>query len=247
VPSGADLVLVGHGSRNPRAGRVLHGLRDAVAKRLPGRLVQLAWLELNTPLLTDVLADRSAQAANPPVVVPLLLSRGTHVSRDLPPEATPPLGPDPLLTEALLDRIHTTGIRPGRPLVLAAAGSRDPSAVADVIAQAGLLEAAWHAPVRVGLVTATPSVADAMQALERVNDTDPAVVSYFLAPGRLPSSAQPDTAHLGDHPALVDLVVARYRSAVRARACSAQALAHTTARACATPPFAPDGVTRMGL
>jgi sirohydrochlorin ferrochelatase len=198
-------------------------------------------------LLTDVLADHRERATEPPIVVPLLLSRGTHISRDLPPDAAPPLGPDPLLTQALLDRVRAAGIRPGRPLLLAAAGSQDPVAVADVMAQAGLLETAWQAPVRAGFVTATPSLADAMQALQIADDAAPAIVSYFLAPGRLPSRARPDTAHLGDHPALVDLVVARYRHALLARACSARPLAHTSAQTSAEPPFAPDGVTRMGL
>jgi sirohydrochlorin ferrochelatase len=205
VPA-ADLVLVGHGSREPGAGEVLRGLRDAVAKQLHPLGVVLAWIELDSPLVTEIVPV----AGHPmPVVVPLLLSRGTHVARDLPAGARPPLGPDPLLTEILLDRIHEAGIAPSRPLVLAAAGTTDPDGVADVQRQAQLLEAAWGASVRVGFVTGLPSVSDAV----RQSGESAAIVSYFLAPGRLPDSAGCETAHLGTHPALVHLVVARYSGA----------------------------------
>jgi sirohydrochlorin ferrochelatase len=216
----ADLVLVGHGSRDPGAGEVLRGLRDAVAKELHPLRVVLAWIELDSPLVTEVVPlAASDQDASRPVVVPLLLSRGTHVARDLPEGARPPLGPDSRLTQILLDRIREAGIAPGRPLVLAATGSTDPDGTADVKRQAELLETAWGAPVRMGFVTGLPSVADAVNQCEE----PPAIVSYFLAPGRLPDTAGCETAHLGTHPGLVHLVVARYSGA------------------------APDGVTQMGL
>ena len=218
VAAPVDLILVGHGSRDPAARTILGGLRDAVAARLPHASVLLAWIELDVPLLADVLPPKAAlQRAVPPVVVPLLLSRGTHVTRDLPPGAAPPLGPDPVLTTILLDRISTAGIAAGRALVLAATGSNDPDAGADIEAQAALLERAWRAPVGVGFVTASPSIADACADLERTHGAPPAVVSYFLAPGRLPASARADTGYIGDHPLLVDLVLDRYGAALRRR------------------------------
>src|SRR4051812_17908961 len=75
---GDELVLVGHGSRDPAQGEVLRALRDAIAAELSARRVVLAWIELDTPLVSDVMAQL-ADPGNPPVVVPLLLSRGTHV------------------------------------------------------------------------------------------------------------------------------------------------------------------------
>lgn len=224
-------MLVGHGSRDPGAGAILRALRDAVAQRLRGVTVVLAWIELDTPLISEVI-PADADPAQMPVVVPLLLSRGTHAARDLPAGARGPLGPDPLLTTMLLDRIAQAGIAPGRPLVLAATGSTDPDGIADVQGQAQLLEDAWGAPVSAGFVTAQPSLSEASaesskraatRAAHPAEATHPAIVSYFLAPGRLPDSARADTAHLGDHPALVELVLMRYRGT------------------------APGGVTRMGL
>jgi sirohydrochlorin ferrochelatase len=236
--SDVDVILVGHGSRDPAAGEVLRRLRDATAARLAPLRVVLAWIELDAPLLSDLIGPAGALPPDDPqripIVIPLLLSRGTHIARDLPKTATPPLGPDPMLTGMLLDRLRESGIEAGRPLVLAAAGSADPLGTLDVLRQAQMLERAWGAPVRPGFVTSEPSLAAAAaqataaartgsgQALSPAHSS-PAVVSYFLAPGRLPSSARPDTEHIGSHPDLVELVLMRYRAA------------------------APDGVTRLGL
>jgi uroporphyrin-III C-methyltransferase / precorrin-2 dehydrogenase / sirohydrochlorin ferrochelatase len=211
----ADLVLVGHGSRDPGAGEVLRRLRDAVASELDPLRVVLAWIELDSPLLHEILALEASSEFSPeaPVVVPLLLSRGTHMTRDLPVGARPPLGPDPLLTHVLLDRIHDAGIPPGRPLVLAAAATTDPDGVADVQLQAQLLENAWGASVRAGFVTGAPGIAEAAADCRSESGAPPAIVSYFLAPGRLPDAAGCKTAHLGTHPALVQLVLARYSGA----------------------------------
>ncbi len=214
---------------------MLRRLRDAVAVRLAPRSVVLAWIELDAPLLSDVVgALDEADPQDIPVVIPLLLSRGTHLTRDLPKTAAPPLGPDPMLTQMLLDRLREAGVAEGRPLVLGAAGSADPLGTFDVSVQAEMLEEVWGAPVRAGFVTSEPSLADAAEqaaAAARAAPKNalsaaglrPAVVSYFLAPGRLPRSARPDTGHIGGHPALVELVLLRYWAA------------------------APDGVTRLGL
>jgi sirohydrochlorin ferrochelatase len=42
------------------------------------------------------------------------------------------------------------------------------------------------------------------------------VVSYFLAPGLLPDAARAVTRPLGDHPAVADLVLTRYRQVASA-------------------------------
>jgi sirohydrochlorin ferrochelatase len=187
---------------------MLRILTDNVAERLPAVEVRLAFIELSRPLLADVLPE-----LDDPVVVPLLLSRGTHVVRDLPGDAAPPLGPDPVLTDVLLARISDAGIPADAPLVLAATGSATREGQHDVRHQAELLGASWRAPVTAAFVTAArPTVAEALA------DAGPgaAVVSYFLAPGLLPDAACATTRPLGDHPAVADLVVRRYRDALDA-------------------------------
>jgi sirohydrochlorin ferrochelatase len=186
---------------------MLRTLVDAVARRLPAVEVRLGFIELSEPLLADVLPELDA-----PVVVPLLLSRGTHVARDLPADAAPPLGPDPVLTGVLLDRIAEAGIRPGTPLVLAATGSATIEGQDDVRAQADLLAEYWPSGVTAAFVTAArPTVSEAIDVVRLTTGIQPAVVSYFLAPGLLPDSAGAATRPIGDHPAVAELVLTRYR------------------------------------
>ncbi|MFF9910525.1 sirohydrochlorin chelatase [Streptomyces sp. NPDC013457] len=54
------LVAVGHGSRDPRAAVTLSHLVDRIRELRPGLDVRLAHIELNAPLLPDVLADVTA-------------------------------------------------------------------------------------------------------------------------------------------------------------------------------------------
>ncbi|MGW2020408.1 sirohydrochlorin chelatase [Streptomyces sp. NPDC001927] len=99
------LVAVGHGSRDPRAATTLAELADRVRELRPGLDVRLTHIELNPPLLPEVLADLAAPptadaapvsaddpartgdaAAGAPraVLVPLLFGPGYHVKHDLP-------------------------------------------------------------------------------------------------------------------------------------------------------------------
>src|SRR5689334_13054430 len=80
-PGPPALVLVGHGSRDPRALRTVLTLMERVRELRPGLPVRLGHIELNEPLLPDTLA---ALGDAPAVLVPLLLSRGYHVKRDIP-------------------------------------------------------------------------------------------------------------------------------------------------------------------
>jgi sirohydrochlorin ferrochelatase len=204
------LLAVGHGSRVPASAEMLRILVDAVAAREPTIEVRLGFIELSAPLLRDVLPGLID-----PVVVPLLLSRGTHTARDLPADAAPPLGPDPVLTDVLLDRIAEAGIPATTPLVLAATGSATPEGKDDVRRQAAMLAERWPPGVTAAFVTAArPTVGQAMSSIRATSGREAAVVSYFLAPGLLPGSAHATTRPIGDHPAVADLVLTRYRQAL---------------------------------
>ncbi|MFI1121571.1 sirohydrochlorin chelatase [Streptomyces hygroscopicus] len=104
-----------HGSRNPEALRTVTALLDRVRALRPGLPVRLGHIELNRPVLTDTLAALRGEA----VLVPLLLGRGYHIKQDIPDVAAAaphlriliatPLGPDPLLAEALHARLTEAG------------------------------------------------------------------------------------------------------------------------------------------
>ncbi|MFF4309702.1 sirohydrochlorin chelatase [Streptomyces sp. NPDC001507] len=225
-PGPPALVLVAHGSRDPRALSTVRALMDRVRARCPGLSVRLGHIELNEPLLPDTLAALGNTEA---VLVPLLLGRGHHVKRDIPETAAAarariaaPLGPHPLLADTLHARLLEAGWRP-RPasaVVLAAAGSRDPDARADTDRMAGLLAARLRVPVLAAYASAAaPSVPDAVSALRAKGRHRIAVASYFTAPGRFATESAAHapwlaSAPLGAHEAMADLVVHRYERAL---------------------------------
>ncbi|MFD7555472.1 MULTISPECIES: sirohydrochlorin chelatase [unclassified Streptomyces] len=222
------LVAVAHGSRDPRALHTALALLDRVRELRPRLDVRLGHVELNRPLLDDTLRETSGAA----VLVPLLLGRGHHVKRDLPAAAAraahlrtrvaAPLGPHPLLVEALYERLTEADWTPdpAAAVVLAAAGSRDPDSAADTRRTAALLsERLGGVPVVPAYASAAaPTVPDAVRALAARGRHRIAVASYFAAPGRFATQCAaaapgPASAPLGDHPALARLLLHRYDEA----------------------------------
>ncbi len=201
-------MLVAHGTRDPAGLETVLALADLVRRQLPD--VRVAFADVRQPDVTSVLRE----CPGPAVVVPAFLAAGYHVRVDIPDRVaaagvpavvTPHLGVD--LVPVARRRLVQAGWVPGRPLVLAAAGSSDADARAEVRAAARALGAG-----RVGYVaTSAPSLAD-------VVTPGVAVASWFLAPGlfhRRAAACGADVVAgpLGAHPAVADLVVRRYRHA----------------------------------
>jgi sirohydrochlorin ferrochelatase len=211
------LVLAAHGTQDPAGAVVVEEIADAVRSRLPGVPVSVAYVDVRSPSLTEVL--RSVDG--PAVVVPAFLAAGYHVRVDVPEQVlfsgcssvvvTPAVGPDPLVVAAVHARLVAAGWRDGDPVVLAAAGSSDPRAVADVHLAARRLSVLTRSAVPVGFITsAQPSVPTAVASAGR----RVAIASWLLAPGlfhqRLADmGADLVSEPIGAHPRLVDLVVRR--------------------------------------
>jgi sirohydrochlorin ferrochelatase len=223
--TGEVLLTVAHGTRDPAGidtvSQIVHGMRAA----RPVLDVRLAWIELVPPDVRSALA--AIPSGRPVVLAPLLLSSGYHDRVDLPavvravrPDSVraPVLGPDRLLATALADRLAEAGRRPADAVVLAAAGSSDPAAVAAVREQAALLAEALGVPVTVGFGSAaSPDVPTAVAAA-RAEAGRVAIAPYLLAPGffaaRLgQAGADLVAAPLGAHPAVVELVLRRFAAA----------------------------------
>ncbi|MFF4584079.1 sirohydrochlorin chelatase [Streptomyces sp. NPDC001388] len=238
-PAPPALVVVAHGSRDPRALSTVRTLLDRVRDRRPGLPVHLGHIELNEPLLTDTLAGLDARGTADAVLVPLLLARGYHVKRDIPEMAArarvrtrvaAPLGPHPLLVDTLHTRLVEAGWRTDMTeeerrtsaVVLAAAGSRDPDSAIDTRRTADLLAARLGVPVVPAYAsTAAPTVPKAIRALAARGRERVAVASYFTAPGRFATEcaqAAPwiASAPLGTHPAMASLLLHRYDRALAA-------------------------------
>ncbi|MFF4286410.1 sirohydrochlorin chelatase [Streptomyces sp. NPDC001633] len=232
-PAAPTLVAVAHGSRDPRALPAVRALLDRVRALRPGLPVRLGHIELNHPLLADTLADLRGDA----VLVPLLFGHGYHVTHDLPaalaaaPHLTgriaAPLGPHPLLAEALHGRLLEAGAAAGlgsTAVVLAAAGSRAARSARDTEHTARLLSARLGGlPVVPAYASAAaPTVAEAVRALTADGHERIALAGCFTAPGRFATqcaAAAPGVAAapLGDHPALARLVLHRYDQALLTR------------------------------
>ncbi|MEV6941408.1 sirohydrochlorin chelatase [Streptomyces sp. NPDC051172] len=233
-PAPPALVVVAHGSRDPRALSTVRTLLDRIREQRPGLPVHLGHIELNDPLLPDTLATLGTREA---VLVPLLLSRGYHIKRDIPEMAAESqvrtrvagaLGPHPLLVETLHDRLVEAGwrtrmdeaARRTSAVVLAAAGSRDPESKIDTNRTAQLLSERLGVPVVPAYATtAAPTVPDAVRALTASGRHRVAVASYFTAPGRFATESAEAapwiaSAPLGTHPAMAKLVLHRYDQAL---------------------------------
>lgn len=219
------IVLTAHGTRDPAGPRVIVELAARVQARAAAP-VQVAYADVRAPDVTTVLRSVRGRA----VVIPAFLASGYHVCTDIPAQITASgrrnvvltdaFGPAPELIEALCDRLDQAGRRRTDAIVLAAAGSSDPRAVAEVRAAAGALSGALDVQVHVGFAaTAQPSVADAVAAAG-AGGRRVAVASWLLAPGlfqrRVEAAGADIVAEpLGAHPRVVDLVLRRYQHAVR--------------------------------
>lgn len=244
-PGPPALVLVAHGSRDPRALSTVRALVERVRELRPGLPVHLGHIELNEPGLPDTLTSLGTSDA---VLVPLLLARGYHVKQDIPEMAAnapartrvaPPLGPHPLLVETLYDRLVEAGwrtrmddlTRRSSAVVLAAAGSRDPDSKLDTNHTAQLLADRLGVPVIPAYASAAaPTVQAAVRALAARGRHRVAVASCFTAPGRFATQcaeAAPwiASAPLGAHPAMARLVLHRYDQALAVPATTAPELA----------------------
>jgi sirohydrochlorin ferrochelatase len=201
-------------------------LRLDIARARPGIEVRAAHVDVHKPALDDVV-QRFAAQGRAMVVVPLLLSTGYHVRVDIARAvesagglavAAAALGPDPVLVRVLQQRLAESGAGPEDPVVLAAAGSSDPRAAADVDQTVAALTAArGDAPVSAGyLASARPTVLDAVAQARRDHPGRPiAIATYLLAPGhfsgRLDAAGADHVAGpLAPHPDLAALAVTRY-------------------------------------
>ncbi|WP_094217933.1 sirohydrochlorin chelatase [Streptomyces diastatochromogenes] len=232
-PAPPALVLVAHGSRDPRALDTVRALMARVRELRPALPVHLGHIELNEPLLPDTLA---ALGDTPAVLVPLLLSRGYHVKQDIPEMAAAaptrarvaaPLGPHPLLADALHTRLIESGwpttmdrtTRRSTAVVLAAAGSRDPDSATDTRRTARLLADRLGVPVVPAYASAaTPTVETALRALAARGRHRVAIASYFTAPGRFATQCAQQapwiaSAPLGAQKAMAHLILHRYDQA----------------------------------
>ncbi|MFI8447584.1 sirohydrochlorin chelatase [Streptomyces erythrochromogenes] len=240
------LLVIAHGSRDPRHAATVHALTRRVRALRPGLRVETAFLDFNAPRGEQVLSALHADGVRDVVALPLLLTRAFHAKADIPAALSDALtrlpglsvsvadvlGPSPLLVEALERRLSEAGITPAdratTAVVLASAGSTDPEAIA-VIAEIARewRHTGWCAVRPAFASAALPRTEDAVRALRAEGFARVAVAPYVIAPGRLPDriaagaeAAGADVVAdvLGAAPELALLLLRRYDAAAAAPA-----------------------------
>ncbi|MBC9734814.1 sirohydrochlorin chelatase [Nocardioides marmotae] len=169
-----------------------------------------AGIRLGAPAVATVAVDLPAVLERVPgsaVVVPLLLSDAAGLG--------PPLGPHPLLAAAQASRLIAAGVRPGRPVVMAAAGTDDPAVQERLVRAAALLADTWTGPV---VLATTDGLGP---RLEDVVGRGTVVSTYALGPGpeaeelrdRVAAAGAAVLAEpIGPHRFVADLVGRRFRA-----------------------------------
>jgi sirohydrochlorin ferrochelatase len=219
------LLVIAHGSRDPRHAATVHALTARVRALRPGLRVETGFLDFNAPSVPQVLERLADDGAGNVVALPLLLTRAFHAKVDIPAvlheartrlpqlaiEQADVLGPSPLLTAALERRLFEAGLRPddrrSTGVVLASAGSSDPAAIAVIADIAREWRHTGWCAVQPAFASAAspvmgvPRPEDAVRALRAEGVRRVAVAPYVIAPGRLP-----DRIAAGAHEAGADVL-----------------------------------------
>ncbi|CAM2745062.1 uroporphyrinogen-III C-methyltransferase [Actinomyces slackii] len=231
-------VLIGcaHGTRR-RAGRdVIRRILMDVREQLAGVEVRESYVDVQQPTVAAAVEAACAPSAATRdesidgIVVPLLLSTGYHVRKDIGSAvqrrralAADTLGPDPRLARILAERLDEAGASAQDPetgIVLAVAGTSDPQGQAQGLAMGELLAAELGRPVEVGFIAAASPTVEQAVAAARDRARHVAIAPYLLAPGYFYSTlrqvADVLAEPIGAHRLLTELIVERYQAAAGA-------------------------------
>ena len=238
--NGPVLLVIAHGSRDPRHAATVRALVARARSLRPGLRVETSFLDFDLPSVSGTLDRLAAEGVRDVVALPLLLTRAFHAKADIPAvlRQAPPvlrvrraevLGPSPLLVAAVERRLYEAGLTPGDKsstgVVLASAGSSDPEAIAVIAETARELRRTGWCSVRPAFASASlPRTEDAVRTLRADGVRRVAVAPYVIAPGRLPDRIAAGAAEadvladvLGPAPELARLLTERYEEAVAGR------------------------------
>jgi sirohydrochlorin ferrochelatase len=227
-----QLVLAAHGSADPRSAANARAVANRIRFMRPGLRVRVAFCDLNTPRLVDVLAPDA-------LVTPFLLADAYHAQIDIPhqiassglpvPQAAV-LGEDDRLVDVLHERLAELGVNkidPELGVLVVAIGSTHAAANARTAQVADKLIAGthWFGTTTAFATGAGPSPAQAANQLRRLGARRVVIAPWFLAPGRLTDRVAkfaaadniPMSAPLGGHRLVAETVLDRFDTAIAQR------------------------------
>ncbi len=82
--SKSAIILFSHGARDPKWKEPIINVQKLILAQNPDRTVELAFLELMTPSLEELIADFSSKNITEVTLVPIFFGQGGHIREDLP-------------------------------------------------------------------------------------------------------------------------------------------------------------------
>ena len=202
--SGPALLVVGHGSRDPRGAREFHDLVGLVRRRSPSLTVEGGFIELSGPPISECVDRLAEKGARDVAAVPLMLLAAGHAKDDIPATLTREktnhpginfqygraLGIRPELLELMDERVSAVvaeGEKDDTAVLVVGRGSSDPDANSDLSKIARLFyEGRPYPAVESAYVSMTPpDVSTALDRCRRLGARRVVVFSYFLFTGVL--------------------------------------------------------------
>lgn len=222
------LIACSHGTNDHAGQDAVRRLIDEARALAPEVKIVTAVVDVEQPQIGEVVAREVAE--DEVIVVPLLLSVGHHTAVDIAQAVqihanarqAGPIGTHPLIADVLVDRLLAAlpeGWLGGDHVVLAAAGSTNPEASADVELVAARLRTLIPVPVTVGYASAsTPRIRDAVATARQLGAVRVIVASHVLAPGFFAGLIARAGADIVSRPLAPDMriaqvIVDRYRAA----------------------------------
>ena len=198
------LLIVGHGSRDPRGAEEFHVLVSLVRERSTSPLVEGGFIELSRPPISECVDRLVENGAREISAVPLMLLAAGHAKNDIPATLVREgmshpgvrfrygraLGVRAELLE-LMDRRISAVVpedeKEETAVLVVGRGSSDPDANSDLYKISRLLfEGRPYPAVETAFVSlASPKVPEALDRLQRLGARRVAVFSYFLFTGVL--------------------------------------------------------------
>ena len=198
------LLVVGHGSRDPRGEKEFHELVSLLRRNEPSLPIEGGFIELSRPPISECVERLVGAGSREISAVPLMLLAAGHAKDDIPatlvrekmshPEVTfhygRALGIRPELLGLMDERISAVvpeDEKEGTVVLVAGRGSSDPDANSDLAKIARLFyEGRPYPLVESAFVSlAPPNVPEALERCERLGARRVVVLSYFLFTGVL--------------------------------------------------------------
>jgi sirohydrochlorin cobaltochelatase len=201
--AGPALLIVGHGSRDPRGASEFHELVALVREKNPALSVEGGFIELSRPPISECVNRLAGGGARNIAAVPLMLLAAGHAKDDIPAtlvrekmshpevgfEYGRALGIRPELLELMDEKISAVvpEEKEETAILLVGRGSSDPDANSDLFKVSRLFyEGRPYPMVETAYVSMTPpSVHEGLERLKRLGAKKIAVFSYFLFTGVL--------------------------------------------------------------